>query len=370
MPLSIFDEQEASQEQNVQDSNRKVDNEMDDKANDKMDDKVNNEKDEANDKKEGKQDFKKNDDNDKSNTQEDNNEDEQDEMEQDENEGQENEDDNEPSIFDTFNKKLGIELPEDVSFEESTEGMVDYISHITQQEIKSYEQQLQEKYPNGWKALLYEAQGGNPKDLFSTEGNNAYNIETLDKDDEKAQREILQSYYKDKGLNENVVNALLDNLETEGTIYDEAKSALEKVKEDRMKQEEEIMKQQEEKVKQQQESDNQFLTSLSSIIDKGEINNFRIPNKQKDEFKQFVTQHIQYDGKGGYQLGLPMDDEQKAYALQSAFMAFRKGDINDLVKRKADNEFVKRIKGGTKPQNTKKASNKDNMSLRDMFKQS
>src|SRR5690606_3330803 len=73
---------------------------------------------------------------------------------------------------------------------------------------------------------------------------------------------------------------------------------------------------------------------LSSIVKKGEIKDWIIPANDRENFVKYLRENIGFaDGK--FYITRPLDPDKLSEELQSEFFRFKKGDLKDLIDRRA-----------------------------------
>jgi hypothetical protein len=82
-----------------------------------------------------------------------------------------------------------------------------------------------------------------------------------------------------------------------------------------------------------QEANTKYWNSVAATIDKGDLKGITIPEHERKAFYDYIGKDV--TGKGESQESLDRENEDIAFALQLAYMRFKKFDLDALVKVKA-----------------------------------
>ncbi len=234
----------------------------------------------------------------------------------------------------------------------SPEGAFLYAKAYRDKGIEEFEEGLSQKYPKEYQALLLRMEGKDPSVLYKED---AYDYKTLaiKEDDEDTQKSILRQDMKSQGLSDKRIDALVKSIYDSGDLYTEAQDSLKRLKE---KQDQAFAEQQrqieETKAIQKQEID-QFGGIITEAINKGQLGDFVISEKDRPGFYDFLAKNIKYEN-GNFFAVVPLDKDPNVLPkqLQTEYFRFKKGNLGELVVKRAitevSNKLKKNIKESTK----------------------
>lgn len=258
----------------------------------------------------------------------------------------------------------GIELG-DIDFgdvaPDSPEGAAIRDQVLVNKTVADYVEYLKENFPNSYKFLEHESNGGDVNELFNVVKTDYSKIE-LKADDVDTQKKVLTEFYKSKGFDEKRVARMVeaDEDSPEGLLA-AAKEALTAQQAAQKAAEEQVKQATAARQQAIEARNNQFRESVKKITDAGTIGNFGITDKkEKEEFYRFAMSNIYSDGKEGYQVVLPIDDTTLMPVLQQLLFAYKKGDLSSYVARTAATQNVKRLVRRVSQDPTKSSSQETN----------
>lgn len=271
-------------------------------------------------------------------------------------EEKEKEEENTENFYPDLSKLLGIELNEDTEYSNDLEGAAEYIKYVVEQNINKYEEDLKQ-HDLAYKALELSRNGGNPYDLFK----NTEQITEIDENNKIQQRTFIEKYLLGKGLDSNTANIIIERAEEDDKLLDTAKGYLELFKKDNEAKQQQILEETKQAKLEQLNKDKSFVSNIQNVIESGniEVNSkiFKIPAKEKEEFMSHIKNGLQYNGKGGYQIAIDIDDKNTINeVLQALYFNFKKGDLTSLVNRRANTKFI-----NNRTKSKKDSSDKDDV---------
>jgi len=219
---------------------------------------------------------------------------------------------------------------------------------------------LEEKFPDGFKALMHVSNGGKLKDLAVS---NEIDYSSLDIKEEniEAQKSFMEDYYMSKGFSEaKAKRNVEDDEDSEEGLFKNFEVAFKEKKEEQETSKADIFKKQEDIKLSQDKQDKQFGENLSSVINEGKIGNFTIPKAEAGKFYDHVLSHVKREGDG-YAISIPLDNNNFQEQLQQLFFGFKKGDLSKYVSKAASTESTRRLKKNMSKEKdgTEGASEKD-----------
>jgi hypothetical protein len=254
------------------------------------------------------------------------------------------EDKNEGSFWDDVDKLRGEKL--EVDYEgvdpETPEGAFKREQAIQRVAYDSYEEQLSKSYPREYQALVMRMNGEDPSVLYRNE-DDLTSIE-LKEDDEVTQKQILRKDFKAKGLSDKQADLMVKSSFEEGTLFEDAKEAQARAIEVDKKKNEEYQKQIELQRKEDEKVITSFGANINQAITKGVIGDFVIPEKDKQGFYNYLAENVKYENGKFYVITPLQSDDELPKQLQAEFFKYKKGNLNDIIVKKAITMETKRLK--------------------------
>ena len=233
-------------------------------------------------------------------------------------------------------EELSVEFGEDEI--NTSKGILKYAKAYGDKRLTEYEEKLKAIAPKAFLALQMEIAGENPASLY-TQINNPFINKEIKKEDIASQKEIIKQSMKLKGIEDEYIIDFIEAQEEKGKLFDTAKKEQEILKKTDDENFKLTEKQRIEKLQKQDNEIEAFTNTLSSSIGLGKIDNITIPEKDKEAFEDFVLDRIQYkDGK--FVIVEEVDPSKLTEVLKNEFFKYRKGDVQDLVAKKAAQEKV------------------------------
>lgn len=259
-------------------------------------------------------------------------------------------------FFEEVDKLTGFELeveygdvdpltPQGVAIREKT---------LRQAAVDGYLTELEERYPQAFRALLHAANGGDPAELFTSTSARDYSKVEIGEKDNALATEILKEFYRSKGVKneEKLKRMLLADEESEAGLIGEAKAALDELKAEQKQKEDEVFEEQKRKAAEQKKRDTLMIAAVDEVLNTGKLSNFKIPTRQEAaEFKKFVLSSLRRAGDGKYEFTTPVDSTNLEKLLQYQYFQFKKGDLGKLIEIKASTKKAEELKLRIKQEN-------------------
>jgi hypothetical protein len=229
----------------------------------------------------------------------------------------------------------------------------DDVQGYAQRELDVYEKGFQDAYgdlknthPDIYELLEYKQNGGNPLDLLAKKLS-ANKREVNDTYDAK---QVVSSYLESVGMSPKRIEKMIESLEDEGELEEEAKKYVELL--DKQKDDEynkELERQQLQYQQLQQDAKNVQL-SIEDKINKGDIGNFIPSREDREAFKEYLfgNQLIRQSADGKYFIFRELDVKNIDSDLMAEFLKFKKGDLKTIIQKQAKTEVVKRLQRNIK----------------------
>lgn len=258
--------------------------------------------------------------------------------------------------------------------ENSIEGVINFVDKVieansTYEFVSPEAQQLEQ----------FVAQGGDPKTFFEAYTNNSnYTGITLEEEDVNTQKKVLQDKYKKAGVSEKRISKLIEAIEEEGSLFNEARDALIEFQKIEQQELQQIQEEQKKYAESQRKAQENYIQNTIEAIKSNNVNEtgFKLTPTEQRELPDYIFSRGR-DGKSAFQKDL---EKIGNYNLRLA-IATKRGILSDeslaaAGKPKAikefENQFLKKIKknssgksGGkaTKTETQRKTTNFDEFVL-------
>lgn len=227
--------------------------------------------------------------------------------------------------------------------------------------IDDFVAKLEEEYPAAYQALEYATAGGDLRELYK--GEKDYSKIQIADDDEDHARGILSEYYSKKGFNDARIKRMVAaDAESEEGLVGTAKAALVELAQEQEEERQIAIQEAQEAKKREREQDQKFLNSINGLLAKGQLDTFKVPKQDIQDFYAHLKGVLQRDGQGGYLLVTPVDQTQLEKQLQAEYFKFKKGDLSQLIQIKATTAATQKLRLKLdKPENTPRSTNTANL---------
>lgn len=252
------------------------------------------------------------------------------------------------AFIEEVEKLTGIELDLDYGDTDplSPQGVALREAAVKEHTLDSFLQEIEEKFPQVFRALKHANNGGDVAELFAQSTARDYSKVAIGDEDSDLAKEILKEYYKSKGVkNEAKIAKMIETDEdsAEGLVK-EAKAALEELKAEQNEKSNAIAQVQERKAAEDRKRDQILVTALDEVIDTRDLGGFKIADKaEAQQFRDYVVSNIRKVGEGKYELSTPLDSAGMAKALQYQYFQFKKGDLTKIIRQKVESEGAKKL---------------------------
>lgn len=218
---------------------------------------------------------------------------------------------------------------------------------VKEQALDNFLTEIEEKFPQAFKALQHAYNGGDISELFTQTTGRDYSKVNIGEDDTVLAKEILKDYYKSKGIkNETKINKFIEIAEeSEEGLITEAEGLLEELKESQDEQRSEVLENQKAKAAEQKKRDQILVTAVDDVLETRNLAGFRITDRaEASEFKKYVLGNIRRTDNGRYELATVIDQSNMEKILQAQYFQFKKGDLSKMILQKATTENTNKLK--------------------------
>lgn len=221
--------------------------------------------------------------------------------------------------------------------------------------IANTHEQMKAADPRGYAYLLHRQAGGDDASFFE-KPSNALPEYSAFKDSVDLQRQVLTADLVSKGLTKEVADAVVDKAIADKKLFDyannayQAKEAADKQALDKATADAQAKKDAEEK------AITDTLNAITDIVMQSKLDAIVIPDAKRAEFAEYVKQHLYFDGEQFF-ITKPINEKTLAEALQTEFFGFVKGNLKELVERRAKTQNAQTMRlRASKTNNTTKSS--------------
>lgn len=255
-------------------------------------------------------------------------------------------------VVEEIQTQTGLDL--DGEYEDSIDGISKMIVDAGEEMANQQIEQIMEQYPDVGQYLQYRAQGGDPEEFQETFFNNEgwQNVEVRE-DDQSQQETIVRSRLREEGYEEDEIEDTVADYKTAGILESEARRSIKRLQKIEQDQQEKLLAEQEERAKAAKKEKQEFLDDVTNTIQENkEFNGIGIPETEKGDFIEYLTQPVDEQGNTQYALDTMQAEMNDQIAM--ALMSYYGFDLSDLIERKASSESAKSLRDRLSKANGKK----------------
>lgn len=250
---------------------------------------------------------------------------------------------NQETFYESMSKILGYEV--EGEFDESVEGVAEYTKAVGQKIAEEEVRDLFESYPDVKEYLQFRLNNGDPQKYFQTKfGDVDFSTYNVTEGDEATQEAVVRKYLFNDGYKAEQINEIVKDYKETNLLFKQAKRFAERLTETQRSQKEDLIKNQEVEAREAEFERQQVVAEISQTIEKGNLHNIVIPEKDRKEFRAWL---LQTDNKGQTRRQLTMKSMSLDQKLQLEYLAFKGFDLKDLVKREATQTKIDFLKKST-----------------------
>ena len=235
---------------------------------------------------------------------------------------------------------LKVEYPEGVE-PFSPEGIYHREKVVAANAVETFEAYLKQSDPRSYAYMLHRQAGGDDETFYANKTYSLPEYSTF-KDNADLQVKLYKSSLLSKGLDDDTAQMAVDKAIKDGALFEKADAAYKTAEQSHEAELRRIEATQAQAEQAYTSSVNQLNRTLTTVINEGKGMRFIIPDTEKANFTAFVKQHVEYeDGKF---LLVQRIGDNLTQQLESLYLLYRKGDLNELIKNKAQTQNVQRFK--------------------------
>ena len=239
-------------------------------------------------------------------------------------------------------KTLGFELEND--YEDSLEGITNFVRDITQNAAEEQIAGLFEQFPEVQQHLDYVLAGGDSREFFQRQGQQVdYNSIEIAEDNVGMQRAILAQFLQNKGHDAEFIQDTIDTYEDSGRLFSNAQKAKQHLVKFQEEEQQQLMEQQQQLYQQQQEQQQQFWNEVADTIESGnEFAGVRIPDREKSNFFDYISNPVGQNGET--QRDLDYQEAGTDIKLAIDYMLYSGFDLNGIIEKKAKTQAARNLR--------------------------
>tara|TARA_R100000808_G_scaffold18742_1_gene41005 strand:- start:303 stop:1034 length:732 start_codon:yes stop_codon:yes gene_type:complete len=192
--------------------------------------------------------------------------------------------------------------------------------------------------------LDYVLNGGESQEFMKAyDPNMDYNQITIEEDDFRSQKGILNDYFTLKGHDQDFIQELLTDYEESGKLYNKSEAARKALGKVQIQQKENLVKEQQEVMRQQQEQQKEFWEGVAKTIeDSKEFVGLQVPQKDKRSFFNYISKPV---NKEGYtQRDIDHSEAEMETKLAIDYLMFKGFNLEQIINTKARTKNTKSLK--------------------------
>lgn len=239
-------------------------------------------------------------------------------------------------------KTLGFELEND--YEDSLEGLTNFVKDITQSAAEEQLAGLFEQFPEVQQHLDYVLAGGDSREFFQRQSQQIdYNSIEIAEDNVGMQRAVLAQFLQTKGHDTEFIQDTIDTYEDSGRLFSNAQKAKQHLVKFQEEEQQQLMEQQRQAYQQQQEQQQKFWNEVADTIESGnEFAGVRIPDREKSNFFNYISQPVGQNGET--QRDLDYQEAGTDVKLAIDYMLYSGFDLNGVIEKKAKTQAARNLR--------------------------
>ncbi|HAH23897.1 MAG TPA: hypothetical protein DCL77_09080 [Prolixibacteraceae bacterium] len=234
----------------------------------------------------------------------------------------------EKSMFQVLNEKLGYEV--EGEFKEDYDGLTEYTKKVADKMVESQLGELFKALPDVEEYMAYRLNGGNPNEFFGTAENSTdFTSIELVEENVMTQELVVATLLKSQGYAPDEIKETIEDYKDTNILFKHARKALPKVIAMDTARKENLMTEQA-KLKADQDKDAaQKWEAIKTTIGTGELKGFIVPEKEKNEFYNWMSAPIDANGKSQRTLDRETMDTETMLAMEYLF--YKKFELGKLA---------------------------------------
>ncbi len=217
------------------------------------------------------------------------------------------------------------------------------IEIIAEARVAGFEEYLKTALPDAYRYLVHVQNDGDRESFFNSEPGLPPDEEVI-KGDANAAEAMVRSYYKQQKLEDSDIDAIVARLKTDDKLVTKALTVRKTVEEDIQAKTQAKIEETNKRQEKLEKAKTGFIKKVDTIVAKGQVGNFVIPEKDRAEFATFFTGRIAPTEDGKFMVSYEVNPEELEVELQKEFLRFKKGNLKDIIVREAKTLNTKQLR--------------------------
>lgn len=226
-------------------------------------------------------------------------------------------------------------------YADTNEGLLEFINDLAADKAKAAEKDLFTAFPRAEAYIRHLAAGGTDEAFFNHVRNDFSKV-TIDDNNPEQQKQILKTYYMNKGFTAEKADKTIKYHEQASELLTESKDALAEMKQTQAKADATKKAADDAAIAQKEKEALDYWTNVEGIVTKGTVQGIVIPEADRKSFFNYVSQAVTNDLLS--QAAVDASKESVETKLYLDFLRYKKYNIADLVKAAVATEGVRSLR--------------------------
>lgn len=251
--------------------------------------------------------------------------------------------------------ELGLEVEDDEFIKNlkpnDKQSIVEFTNKVAEHLVQESLEKIFSSNPTLNKFYNYISNGGDESKfseiLASSDVDKKFETGTPDSELMSYMRNTL----KKRGLKDNYINSIIKEAESNESLLEEANSLVDEELTAKQSQLEQLEQQQQQEAVRRQQEVQQYWSNVRQTVDKGKLNNFTVPDSEKNAFFEWMARPINRSNQSQSAIELSQLSIEDQLALE--YLRYKKFDLSALVANAAKSTKAREAFKKIKEENTK-----------------
>tara|TARA_R110000744_G_scaffold5036_4_gene17758 strand:+ start:4980 stop:6095 length:1116 start_codon:yes stop_codon:yes gene_type:complete len=254
----------------------------------------------------------------------------------------------EASIISTLKERLGYEIEGD--FEDDYDGIAGLTKAMAEKIAEEQFRSVFQSFPDIQEYLNYRVSGGDPDKFFKVAAKEIdFGKLALNKEDKGMQRKVVESFMQMQGFEAEEITEAIQDYEDAGILLKNSERAVKKLAAHQVKQKESLVQEQQQQAQETAKQTQETWGQIGSIINKGRLRDFTIPESDKKRFYNWMATPIDNNGRSQRLIDREKLDQESILAME--YLMYKGLDISKLVSAKVNTKQAASLKSKLKSGN-------------------
>mgnify|MGYP003625902937 CR=1 FL=1 len=224
----------------------------------------------------------------------------------------------------------------DNKYEDTAEGLTALTKDIASKMASHQLDEVLESFPLVKNHLEYVLNGGDSQQFMQAyDPNMDYNKMTIEEDDVRSQKALLQDYFSVKGHDKEFIEEMVQDYADNGKLYNKSEAARQALGKVQAQQKESLVTQQKEVSKQQMQEQQTFWDDIAvTIKDSTEFAGLTVPQKEKSKFFNYLSKPVNKEGYTQRDMDHANAEMDKKLAID--YLMFKGFNLDQITKSLRD----------------------------------